>query len=179
MWLRHWKLMMYANKCNRISVLNLTLFFFCCCFCCFVFFFFFSLLISESADSYAKLMEELDQMVMRMVFENYGVEKYYDSLTESVTRTLGFIKYKDAQNITSACNALDRHTDKTFTTILHQNQVKGLEIKTKDGQWVGFDYSPSSFILLAADALQVTYYFYMSTAKDWSYKIRTNIILFS
>ncbi|KAK4566960.1 hypothetical protein RGQ29_002990 [Quercus rubra] len=109
----------------------------------------------ESADSYAKLMEELDQMVMRMVFENYGVEKYYDSLTESVTRTLGFIKYKDAQNITSACNALDRHTDKTFTTILHQNQVKGLEIKTKDGQWVGFDYSPSSFILLAADALQV------------------------
>ena len=80
-------------------------------------------------------------MVMRMVFENYGVEKYYDSLTESVTRTLGFIKYKDAQNITSACNALDRHTDKTFTTILHQNQVKGLEIKTKDGQWVGFDYS--------------------------------------
>nr|POE73834.1 putative 2-oxoglutarate-dependent dioxygenase aop1.2 [Quercus suber] len=113
-----------------------------------------------------QLMEELDQMVMRMVFENYGVEKYYDSLTESVTRTLGFIKYKEVQNTASACNALDRHTDKTFTTTLHQNHVKGLEIKTKDGQWLGFDYLPSSFILLAADALQVTYYFYMSTAKD-------------
>ncbi|KAM4114058.1 hypothetical protein ACJW30_04G042000 [Castanea mollissima] len=109
----------------------------------------------ESADSYVKLMEELDQMVMRMVFENYGVEKYYDSLTESVTRTLGFIKYKEPQNTVSTCNALDRHTDKTFTTILHQNHVKGLEIKTKDDQWLGFDYSPSSFIFLAADALQV------------------------
>lgn len=111
-------------------------------------------------------MEELDQMVMRMVFENYGVEKYHDSLAETVTRTLGFIKYKEAQNTASTCNALDRHTDKTFTSILHQNHVKGLEIKTKDDQWLGFDYSPSSFIFLAADALQVTCYFYMSTAKN-------------
>ena len=117
-------------------------------------------------------------MVMRMVFENYGVGKHYNSLMESVTRTLGLIKYKEAQKTTNTCKALESHTDKTFTTILHQNRVKGLEIKTKDGQWLGFDYSPSSFIFLAADALQVSYYFYMSTAKYWFYKTRTNFILF-
>ncbi|KAK7818431.1 putative 2-oxoglutarate-dependent dioxygenase aop1 [Quercus suber] len=82
-------------------------------------------------------MEELDQMVIRMVFENYGVGKHYNSLMESVTRTLGFIKYKEAQKTTNTCKALESHTDKTFTTILHQNRVKGLEIKTKDGQWLG------------------------------------------
>lgn len=33
------------------------------------------LLVSEIADSYVKQMEELDKMVMRLVFENYGAEK--------------------------------------------------------------------------------------------------------
>jgi isopenicillin N synthase-like dioxygenase len=116
----------------------------------------FCLLVSEIADSYVKLMAELDKMVTRMVFENYGVEKYYDSHMESTTHTFAFLKYKEPQN-TGTNTGLKNHTDKHFTSILHQNSVKGLEIKTKDGEWIGFDPSPSTFIFLAADALQVGY----------------------
>ena len=43
------------------------------------------LFISESANSYVKLTAELDKMLMRMVFENYCVKKYYDSRMESTT----------------------------------------------------------------------------------------------
>ncbi|GMY32838.1 2-oxoglutarate-dependent dioxygenase AOP3-like [Fagus crenata] len=110
----------------------------------------------ESANSFVKLIAELDEMVTRMVFERYGVEKYYDSHMESTTHTLAILKYAEPHK-TGTNEGLPNHTDKHFTSILHQNGVKGLEIKTKDGEWIGFDPSPSSFIFLAADALQVGY----------------------
>ncbi|KAF5465761.1 hypothetical protein F2P56_015739 [Juglans regia] len=117
----------------------------------------------ESADSYVRLMKELDQMVTRMLFENYGVEKYYDSHMDLTTRSLGFLKYKerdidddgDQKTGLSRTEGLPSHADKHFTSILHQNRVKGLEIKTNDGEWICFDPSPTSFILLAAESLQV------------------------
>lgn len=102
-----------------------------------------------------------------MLFENYGVEeKYYDSHMGLTTYTLGFLKYKerdidddvdddDEKTRWSRTEGLPSHADKHFTSILHQNSVKGLEMKTKDGEWIGLDPSPTSFIFLAAESLQV------------------------
>ncbi|KAB1214321.1 putative 2-oxoglutarate-dependent dioxygenase AOP1.2 [Morella rubra] len=108
----------------------------------------------ESANSYVRLIAELDQMVTRMIFENYGVEKYYGSHMEFATRSLVLLKYAEPQK-SGTSKGVGIHTDKNFITILHQNHVKGLEIKTKDDDWIVFDPSPSSFIVLAGGALQV------------------------
>nr|XP_008364507.2 probable 2-oxoglutarate-dependent dioxygenase AOP1 [Malus domestica] len=62
-----------------------------------------------------------------MVFENYNVEKYHDDHVQSIVSTLRFMKYKKPEK-TGTGQGLPAHTDKTFTTILHQNHVKGLEI---------------------------------------------------
>ncbi|PON46691.1 Oxoglutarate/iron-dependent dioxygenase [Parasponia andersonii] len=51
--------------------------------------------------------------------------------------------------------ALPEHADMNLTTIIHQNHVKGLEVKTQDGQWLAFDASPSSFVFMTGDAFQV------------------------
>lgn len=91
-----------------------------------------------------------------MIFENYGAEKYYNSHMESTTHTVPFLNYDEPQK-TGTNTSLKNYTDKHFTSILHQNRIKGLEIKTKNGEWIGFDPSPSTFIFLAADALQVGY----------------------
>ncbi|XP_057460089.1 probable 2-oxoglutarate-dependent dioxygenase AOP1.2 [Actinidia eriantha] len=45
------------------------------------------------------------------------------------------------------------HTDKNFMTILHQNQVDSLEIKAKDSQWFGVELCPSSFVVMAGNAI--------------------------
>ena len=72
---------------------------------------------------------------------------------ESTAHSLVLLKYTEPKK-TETNQGIPSHTDKHFTTIVHQNRVKGLEIKTKDGEWIGFDYSPSSFLFLACDALQ-------------------------
>ncbi|PQM38365.1 putative 2-oxoglutarate-dependent dioxygenase AOP1 [Prunus yedoensis var. nudiflora] len=112
------------------------------------------LLHSETADLYAKVMAEIDEAVTRMVFENYGVDKYHDDHFRSTFYYLRFIKYKEPKKL-GVDVGLRSHTDKTFSSILHQNHVHGLEINTKNDEWVVFDPLPSSVIFMAGDVFQV------------------------
>ncbi|KAL5575735.1 hypothetical protein UlMin_017434 [Ulmus minor] len=108
---------------------------------------------SESAHSFAKIAEKIDQIVTRMVFESYGVEKYYESYTKSITYLLRLLKNK-APNGGDSQLGFVAHTDKSFTTILHQiNQVNALEVQSKNGDWIKVELSPSSFVVFAGDAL--------------------------
>ncbi|XP_073135675.1 probable 2-oxoglutarate-dependent dioxygenase AOP1 [Henckelia pumila] len=100
---------------------------------------------------YSKIVAELDQRVMRMVSQEYGVEKSYKSLVDSTCYLLKFIKYR-GPNENETNLGIVPHTDKSFTSILHQRQVQGLEIETKEGEWVVVDPSPSTFVVMAGDA---------------------------
>ncbi|EOY26957.1 2-oxoglutarate and Fe(II)-dependent oxygenase superfamily protein, putative [Theobroma cacao] len=105
----------------------------------------------ESVHTYAKLVSQLDRRVKYMVFESYGVGKYFDSHIDSTSYLLRLIKYRlPKEEETNNCGF--PHTDKSFLTILHDNQVAGLEIKTKDGRWIGVEPSGSMFIVMAGDA---------------------------
>lgn len=112
---------------------------------------------SNAVHSYAKQTSELERTVARMLFESYGVpQEHYDSHDGSITYMLRLMKYRapDPEETDVGC---DVHTDKSFLTILHQNEVNGLEVKTKGGDWLGYESSPSSFIVIAGDALMVTH----------------------
>lgn len=118
------------------------------------------MVISGRLHSYAMVAEEVDQMVTRMIHESYGVEKYYDSHVGSTTYLLRVLKnrvpHENEPNL-----AFVTHTDKSFTTILHQNQVDGLEVETKDGNWISVNFSPSSFVVMAGDALMVCHFYHL------------------
>lgn len=106
--------------------------------------------------SYATLAAELDRTVSRMIFESYSLEKYHDSYIESITYLLRVLKNRAP--IGGEPNlGFVTHTDKSFTTILHQNQINGLEIDTRDGQKINVELSPSSFVVVAGDALMVSH----------------------
>ncbi|KAK6912129.1 Isopenicillin N synthase-like, Fe(2+) 2OG dioxygenase domain [Dillenia turbinata] len=107
---------------------------------------------SESIFSYAKLVAELDQMVKKMVFESYGVGKYYESHIESTSYLLRPNKYRPP--VEKETNiGVTSHTDKSFMTIFHQNHANGLQTKARDGKWISFeDASPSSFIVMAGES---------------------------
>ncbi|KAM7483696.1 hypothetical protein LguiB_008279 [Lonicera macranthoides] len=111
---------------------------------------------SETLLSYTKIAAELEQMVAKMVFESYGVEKYYESYLKSASYLSRVMKYREPEMNETNIGFVS-HTDKSFLTILHQNQVNGLEIKAKDGEWFDVEFVPSSFVVMAGDA-----------AKAWS-----------
>lgn len=118
---------------------------------------------------YAEFAAKLDQMVTRMVFESYNVEKYYDPYIESTTYLLRVLRnsapYDKNPNL-----GFVTHTDKSFTTILHQNQVNGLEMETREGEQININLSsPSLFMIVAGDALMV----------KLGYKFRTTNVYFS
>lgn len=110
---------------------------------------------------YAKIMAELDQTVTRMVFENYGVEKYYDSNIASTGYVIRFGKYKEYQNYDPK-KGFPTHTDKSFTSIVQQHRVNAFEVQTRDGEWIGLDPTPSSFLYMVGDAFQVCHCFYFT-----------------
>ncbi|CAK9174665.1 unnamed protein product [Ilex paraguariensis] len=110
---------------------------------------------SETLLSYCKLAAELEQMVVRMVFESYGTEKYYEPHLSAATYLSRVMKYRGPE--TNETNmGFVAHTDKSFMTILHQNQVNGLEVKAKDGEWFDVEFPPSSFVVMAGDAIMVS-----------------------
>ncbi|CAK9146214.1 unnamed protein product [Ilex paraguariensis] len=86
-----------------------------------------------------------------MVFESYGVERNYDSHLRSTTYLLRPVRYRAPEkNESNAGGSI--HTDKSFVTILRQNQVQGLQIPARNGDWISVDFPPEAFVIIAGDA---------------------------
>lgn len=117
---------------------------------------------SERVHEYAKFAEEIDQMITRMIFESYGVEKYYNDYIQSTTYLLRLLKNRAPKDDKPTLGFVT-HTDKSFTTILHQSEVDALEIETRDGDRINVHLSlPSYFMVIAGDALMVRSLFFCS-----------------
>ncbi|CAJ1913674.1 unnamed protein product [Sphenostylis stenocarpa] len=109
---------------------------------------------SESVNSYAKKVAELDYMVKRMVFGSYGLENQKcESLIESTDYILRCYKYRTPK-VGETNLGVRPHTDSGFLTILNQ-RLTGLEIQLENGEWIQVDASPSMFAVLAGDAFMV------------------------
>lgn len=113
-------------------------------------------LTRENIHSYTTEVSKLDQLVTRMLFESYGVEKYYDSHIGSTSYLLRFNGYRVPQDNEKNLLGAMPHTDASFTSILQQNEVQGLEVQSRDGAWNSVDFPSSSFVVMAGDALLVS-----------------------
>ncbi|CAN1303664.1 Probable 2-oxoglutarate-dependent dioxygenase AOP1.2 [Linum perenne] len=109
----------------------------------------------ERSLEFAKVLVEIDQLVMKLLSESYGVEDryYYEEYLGATNYVLRYFKYnapkEDETNV-----GLSPHIDKSMFTILHQNHVDGLQIKTKDDVWIDVQLnSPTSFIVFAGNGL--------------------------
>ncbi|KAK6124907.1 hypothetical protein DH2020_041351 [Rehmannia glutinosa] len=108
----------------------------------------------ETIYSYCKLLLELDNTVMKMVTSSYNLEKYYDPLIQSSTYMTRMMKYHSPGENKSDIGILP-HKDKNFIAVIGTNEVKGLQIETRDGDWIDFEPSPGQFIVIVGEALMV------------------------
>ncbi|GMH03719.1 hypothetical protein Nepgr_005558 [Nepenthes gracilis] len=105
----------------------------------------------DSIHLYSELVSELERLVKGMVFESYGLEKYLNAHINSTTYLLRFNKYRAPRKTETNLGAFP-HSDKSFLTILRQNQVNGLEIQTKEGDWIKYEPPAQSFLVMAGEA---------------------------
>ncbi|KAJ8525970.1 hypothetical protein K7X08_000799 [Anisodus acutangulus] len=104
--------------------------------------------------TFTNKIREFDEMVRQMIFEKLGMEKYWDEHRKSISCALSFFKYRTPKAEETTVG-LPPHTDKNISTILSQHQVNGLQLKTKNDQWIDVEYSsPNSFLFLANDCLK-------------------------
>ncbi|KAL8544486.1 hypothetical protein ACS0TY_004883 [Phlomoides rotata] len=105
---------------------------------------------SKSVESFAEQLIELDKTVRRLLLESLGLKKYEDEHMDSTQYVVKFNKY-DGPGSCETKLGLTSHTDNNIVTILYQNEVSGLQIQTKDGDWITAAQSPNGFIVMAGD----------------------------
>ncbi|KAL5725679.1 hypothetical protein ACHQM5_008797 [Ranunculus cassubicifolius] len=106
--------------------------------------------------SYLNQVIELEQMVMKMVLESFDVEPYNQSQVGSTSYILQVMKY-GVPRTNKTRLGLVPHQDKSFVTVLGQNDVHGLEIQAKDGEWICVKPSASSFVVIIGDPFMKMY----------------------
>ncbi|KAK8618885.1 hypothetical protein V6N13_132863 [Hibiscus sabdariffa] len=107
---------------------------------------------SKVIQTFSEQLSGLDQTIRRMVLETFGLEKYMDEHMDSTNYLLRVMKYKGPET-TETKLGLNSHTDKNIVTILYQNEVDGLEIQTKEGDWINVNPSKHSFIVMIGESL--------------------------
>ncbi|XP_050231462.1 probable 2-oxoglutarate-dependent dioxygenase AOP1.2 [Mercurialis annua] len=107
---------------------------------------------SKTVQSFTEQLAELDKIVRRMTVESRGLEKYMDEHLDSTNYLLRVMKYKVPETSDTELG-LRSHTDKNIVTILYQNEVDGLEVQTKNGEWFSVKPSPDSFVVMIGDSL--------------------------
>jgi isopenicillin N synthase-like dioxygenase len=106
---------------------------------------------TKTIQSYSEQLSELDKTIRRLVLESFGLDKYMDEHINSTNYLLRVMRYKGPETSDTKLG-LSSHTDKNTVTILYQNQIEGLEVQTKDGQWIKFNPSPDSFVAMIGDS---------------------------
>ncbi|XP_072980202.1 probable 2-oxoglutarate-dependent dioxygenase AOP1 [Typha angustifolia] len=104
--------------------------------------------------TYAKHLQELEQMIGRMVLQSMGLEKHYVSHIESLEYSVRLSQYGVPLDQETKI-AMRPHLDPTMITIVCQHQVGGLEVQTKDGEWIHVQPSPNSFTVVVGEAFAV------------------------
>ncbi|XP_015078799.1 probable 2-oxoglutarate-dependent dioxygenase AOP1 [Solanum pennellii] len=107
----------------------------------------------KTIQSYSEQLSELDQTVRRMVLESLGLEKYMDEHMNSTNFVLRLMKYNTPQSNTETEIGVSAHTDKSIATILYQNQINGLQVMNKNGQWINVEPTQDTFTVMIGDSL--------------------------
>ncbi|KAK8692659.1 hypothetical protein V6N13_070266 [Hibiscus sabdariffa] len=111
--------------------------------------------ISETLVSFIQLASGLEKTVLRMILESFGVEKYTDELSESTNYQLRAMKYGKPKPCSDPTLGIVAHCDQNLMTLLYQNEVNGLEIENKVGEWISIRPSLHSFVVIIGETLSV------------------------
>lgn len=115
----------------------------------------FVFLCSESVRNISDKLYWLDRMIRKMIMESLGLEKHSDDHMDNTKHLLRVAKYQGPDTKESIMGLVS-HIDKTTLSILYQNEVAGLELETKGGEWIRVEQSIDSFTVFVGEVFHVS-----------------------
>ncbi|TYG46779.1 hypothetical protein ES288_D11G283600v1 [Gossypium darwinii] len=110
---------------------------------------------SKTLASFTQLALGLEKTILRMILESFGLEKYMDELSDSTNNHLRAMKY-GRPNTSEPTLGIPPHCDNTILTLLSQlNEVQGLEIQNKNGEWMNLIPLPNSFVVMLGESFSI------------------------
>ncbi|KAL1145048.1 hypothetical protein V6Z11_A11G272100, partial [Gossypium hirsutum] len=110
---------------------------------------------SKTLASFTQLALGLEKTILRMILESFGLEKYMDELVDLTNNHLRAMKY-GRPNTSEPTLGIPQHCDNTILTLLSQlNEVQGLEIQNKNGEWMNLNPSPNSFVVMLGESFSI------------------------
>lgn len=116
------------------------------------------ILFSGVLEEYGKRMSEISKRVIEILLMILGdgfTKKYYESHFDECHGYLRIINYTPPKCVKEEVEGLGMHTDMSCVTIVYQDQIGGLQVKSREGKWR--DISPSdqgSLVVNIGDMLQ-------------------------
>ncbi|CAI0391904.1 unnamed protein product [Linum tenue] len=115
---------------------------------------------SKTLHSFCDEISKLDRLVRSMILESIGVDKYLEQHISSTYYTFRMMRYESPETIDRTIRekkvGLKAHVDQNTLTILHQNQVDGLDVQTRDGEWISVKFAPQCFLVLVGESFKVS-----------------------
>ncbi|KAJ3677504.1 hypothetical protein LUZ60_003228 [Juncus effusus] len=111
-------------------------------------------LFSNTVSSYAQRLATLDQIVERMIFQTLSIDKHYDCHLDSLVYGFHLSVYGDLQD-KEAKVSLPSNLDPNFITVIYQHGIPGLEVLSKDGDWIRVFPSYDSFTIMIGESMTV------------------------
>lgn len=107
----------------------------------------------ETALRYYDAMDRLAQALLPLYARALGLAPdFFATLCDRPLTSLRLTHYPPCDYADGAFG-IAPHTDSTFFTLLAQNEVPGLQIRTTDGQWIEAPVVPASFVVNTGDML--------------------------
>lgn len=103
---------------------------------------------------YVERKKELSDSIHKIILASLGVSNYYASHFEHCDVWFRMNEYQVSCDEASGSIGLPPHTDGGTITILHEDEVGGLEVLSKPGKWVEVKPTSNSFIVFLGDTIQ-------------------------
>ncbi|KAL4347595.1 hypothetical protein GQ457_17G003620 [Hibiscus cannabinus] len=113
-----------------------------------------NIIFSKTMVSFTEIASRLEKTVKRMILESFGIEKHVDEFMNSTNHHLRIMKYGSPKT-SEPTEGVRAHCDMNALTLLYQNEVDGLQIQNKEGEWINVMPSANSFVVMIGESFSV------------------------
>ncbi|XP_057978292.1 gibberellin 20-oxidase-like protein [Malania oleifera] len=113
---------------------------------------------SEILEEYGNKMEELSKRIIEVVLMSLGddfVGKFYEPDFNNCHGYLRIVSYSPPDNVEEKeVEGLGMHTDMSCITIVYQDEIGGLQMRLREGEWMDIQPREGSLVVNIGDLMQ-------------------------